>query len=46
VWHEFAVEAADLLAEKSAASAFFPGACALPGLLQERGIETVVITGR
>jgi len=45
LWHEFAVDDADLLVEKTAASAFFPGACALPDLLQERGIDTVVITG-
>lgn len=31
--------------EKSAPSAFFPGRCRLPGLLQERGIDTVLITG-
>jgi nicotinamidase-related amidase len=45
LWHEFAVNDADLLVEKTAASAFFPGACALPDLLQERSIDTVVITG-
>jgi nicotinamidase-related amidase len=45
LWHEFAVNDADLLVEKTAASAFFPGACTLPDLLQERGIDTVVITG-
>jgi nicotinamidase-related amidase len=36
---------ADLVAEKSAASAFFPGRCALPELLAARGIDTVLITG-
>jgi nicotinamidase-related amidase len=35
----------DLLAAKSASSAFFPGMCPLPDLLNERGIDTVLITG-
>ena len=35
----------DLLVEKSAASAFFPGRSPLPELLAERSIDTVVITG-
>jgi nicotinamidase-related amidase len=35
----------DLYAAKSASSAFFPGKCALPDLLTERGIDTVLITG-
>jgi ureidoacrylate peracid hydrolase len=30
---------------KSGASAFFPGKCALPDRLQERGIDTVLVTG-
>jgi nicotinamidase-related amidase len=45
LWHEFAVDDADLLVEKTATSAFFPGACPLHGLLRERGIDNVVITG-
>ena len=36
---------ADLLVEKSAASAFFPGCSVLSGLLDERGIDTVVVCG-
>jgi nicotinamidase-related amidase len=36
---------ADLFVEKSAASAFFPGRCALPELLRARAIDTVLITG-
>jgi nicotinamidase-related amidase len=40
-----AVDPDDLLAEKSASSAFFPGRCPLPGLLTGRGIDTVLITG-
>ncbi|MEU8137820.1 isochorismatase family cysteine hydrolase [Streptodolium elevatio] len=35
----------DLLTEKTAHSAFFPGRCPLPDLLGERGVTTVVITG-
>jgi nicotinamidase-related amidase len=38
-------EPGDLLAEKSASSAFFPGASPLPLLLAERSIDTVLITG-
>jgi nicotinamidase-related amidase len=45
LWHEFAVEAEDILAEKTAVSAFFPGRSTLPPLLEERRIETVLITG-
>lgn len=35
----------DVFVEKAAASAFFPGLCALPELLHVRGIETVVVAG-
>ncbi|MDD9375148.1 cysteine hydrolase [Streptomyces sp. ZAF1911] len=45
LWHELTVGQDDLLVEKSAPSAFFPGRCPLPELLQERGIGTVLITG-
>lgn len=45
LWHEFDVEDADLLIEKTASSAFFPGFSPLPDLLRARGIDTVVITG-
>ncbi|WP_436528494.1 isochorismatase family protein [Actinoplanes sp. HUAS TT8] len=45
LWHEFDVEAEDLLVEKFAASAFFPGRCRLHDMLQDRGIDTVLITG-
>lgn len=41
IWEGFE----DLLAEKTAASAFFPGRCPPPGLLEARGITTVLITG-
>ena len=45
LWHELEVADTDLLVEKSAASAFFPGRSPLPELLAERSIDTVVITG-
>jgi nicotinamidase-related amidase len=45
LWHGFEVHADDLLAEKTAFSAFFPGRCPLPSLLDARGINTVLITG-
>lgn len=45
LWEGFDVHPDDLLAEKTAASAFFPGRCPLPSLLEERDISTVLITG-
>ncbi|GAA3997768.1 cysteine hydrolase [Allokutzneria multivorans] len=45
LWSGFAPHEDDLFAEKSAASAFFPGRCDLPELLARKGIDTVVITG-
>lgn len=46
LWHGFTTGADDdLLVEKAAPSAFFPGRCPLPELLQERGIDTILITG-
>lgn len=45
LWPELRVEETDLLVEKTAASAFFPGRSPLPALLADRGIDTVVITG-
>lgn len=35
----------DLLVEKTAHSAFFPGRCPLDGLLRERGIDTLLVCG-
>jgi nicotinamidase-related amidase len=45
LWSGFDVGPEDLLVEKTAASAFFPGRCDLPHLLHDRSIDTVVITG-
>lgn len=45
LWSDFTIRGGDLLVEKSAHSAFFPGRCALPEMLADRGIDTVLITG-
>jgi nicotinamidase-related amidase len=45
IWPAFHVDAADLSTEKSLFSAFFPGSSPLPSLLQERSIDTVLISG-
>jgi nicotinamidase-related amidase len=45
LWEGFEVHPDDLLAEKTSFSAFFPGRCPLPSLLDARGITTVLITG-
>jgi nicotinamidase-related amidase len=41
----FEVAPADLVAEKTAASAFFPGRSPLPAEFARRGIRTVIVTG-
>jgi nicotinamidase-related amidase len=45
LWPAFKPHAADLIAEKTAFSAFFPDSCALPALLERQGIDTVLVTG-
>lgn len=40
LWHEFEVSDDDVLVEKAARSAFFPGRSPLPDLLERRGIDT------
>jgi len=45
LWHQFDIDAADLLVEKSSAGAFFPGRCDLGGQLDELGIDTVRVAG-
>lgn len=45
VWHGLDVAEGDLHVEKTASSAFFPGRCELHGLLADRGVDTVVVTG-
>ena len=39
------IEDSAFVVEKTAFSAFFPGSCALPALLERRGIDTVLVTG-
>lgn len=45
LWPEFQIHEGDVLAEKSATSAFFPGRSTLPPLLEARGVDTVLVTG-
>lgn len=45
LWQGFDVHESDLLVEKSAASALFPGSCPLAEMLRARGIDTVLVTG-
>ncbi|MEM9202590.1 MAG: isochorismatase family cysteine hydrolase, partial [Actinomycetota bacterium] len=45
LWREFEVDDADLVVQKASASAFFPGHCDLPTLLDRRDVDTVLITG-
>jgi len=45
LWRGLDVHPGDIRVAKKRYSAFFPGACALPGLLRERGIDTVLIAG-
>ncbi|MFE9138028.1 isochorismatase family protein [Streptomyces sp. NPDC007355] len=45
LWPGFATAPDDIFVEKSAPSAFFPSRCLLPDMLQERRVDTVLITG-
>ena len=45
LWHGLDVQAQDLRAPKNRYSAFFPGACAIPERLREKGVDTVLIAG-
>lgn len=45
VWHELEVHGDDVFVEKWASSAFFPGRCELPALLDARAVDTVLVTG-
>jgi nicotinamidase-related amidase len=45
LWSGFQVDDGDLVVEKSASSAFFPGRCELHGLLEERCVDTLVVVG-
>lgn len=45
LWAGLDCAESDLQVEKDRFSAFLPGACPLPGLLRDRGIDTVLIAG-
>lgn len=45
LWPLLAVRPVDLIVDKTRFSAFVPGTCALNDMLQERGIDTLIITG-
>ena len=45
LWDALDVQPADLRVQKFRYSAFLPGTCALPDMLRERGLDTVLITG-
>lgn len=45
LWPGLALDTGDLVVEKDAHSAFFPGRCELPERLAQRGIDTVIVTG-
>jgi nicotinamidase-related amidase len=45
LWPELRQEQRDIVAFKSGASAFFPGKCNLPQVLDPRGIDTLLIAG-
>jgi nicotinamidase-related amidase len=45
IWPACKVNGDDLLVEKRQFSAFFPGSSTLPSRMEERGIDTVIVTG-
>jgi ureidoacrylate peracid hydrolase len=45
LWPALQVQPGDLRVPKTRFSAFLPSACALPSMLRERGIDTVLVTG-
>ncbi|WP_042386585.1 cysteine hydrolase [Streptacidiphilus melanogenes] len=45
LWPELVPAEEDLVVEKTAASAFFPGCCPLPALLEQRNVDTVLACG-
>lgn len=45
LWPGLATRPGDTFVEKSAPSAFFPGRCSLPDILEEHRIDTVLVTG-
>ncbi len=45
LWKSLDVRAGDLVFDKTRFSPFVPGTCPLPGILQARGIDTLIVTG-
>lgn len=45
LWPELEVKPADLTVDKGRFAAFIPGTCDLHSILQERGIDTLIVTG-
>jgi ureidoacrylate peracid hydrolase len=45
LWAGLEPSPSDLVLHKNRFSAFLPGACPLPGLLREQGIDTVIVVG-
>ncbi|WP_310726678.1 isochorismatase family cysteine hydrolase [Streptomyces sp. N2A] len=45
LWPGLATRPGDIFVEKSVPSAFFPGRCSLPDILEEHRIDTVLVTG-
>ena len=45
LWHALDVKPDDVIANKSGASAFFPGKCNLKPQLDARGVDTILIAG-
>jgi ureidoacrylate peracid hydrolase len=45
LWSDLDVQDTDLIVNKTRFSAFIPGTCDLHGILQARGIDTLIITG-
>jgi nicotinamidase-related amidase len=45
LWPDLAPAPEDLVVEKTTASAFFPGHCPLPALLEQRAVDTILACG-
>ncbi|MGE5722006.1 MAG: cysteine hydrolase family protein [Sphingomonadales bacterium] len=45
LWPQLDVDAADLMVDKQRFAAFIPGTCDLHRMLQDRGIDTLIVTG-
>jgi ureidoacrylate peracid hydrolase len=45
LWPQLEVRPQDLIVDKTRFSAFVPGTCSLDGILEEHGIDTLIVTG-